>query len=217
MTWNVYKAQLEGWSEDFLRLSAGQDLILLQEAHLTPSFRSVLNRSHYHWTMARAFDFKGAETGVLTAGSVKPLATCLERIPEPLIRAPKSILLTIYPLQDRSEELWVANVHGVNFTLETAQFQRQLEALADVLAPHRGPLIVAGDFNNWSRPRSDILSTIAERLQLEPLSLRNDLRSRHWGYPVDLVFFRGVEVLEADTVEVQTSDHNPVRVKFAVP
>lgn len=217
MTWNVYKAQEEGWPDDFARLSAGQDLVLLQEAHLTPPFRSILDQSRYHWSMARAFDFKGAETGVLTAGKVKASAACLERIPEPLIQVPKSTLLTRYPLYGLSDELWVANLHGVNFTLGTTRFRRQLESLASVLARHRGPLIVAGDFNNWSRRRNNVLSTVTRRLRLKPLTLTEDKRSQHLGYTVDQVFFRGVEVVEADSVEVRSSDHNPVRVKFRMP
>jgi len=214
MTWNVYKAQKEGWPEEFARLSAGQDLVLLQEAHLTPRFRSVLDQSRYHWSMARAFDYKGAESGVLTAGKLKASAACLERIPEPLIQAPKSTLLTRYSLDGSREELWVANLHGVNFTLGTTHFRHQLESLARVLARHRGPLILAGDFNNWSQRRSDVLGTVTGRLQLKPLALAEDMRSHHLGYPVDQVFFRGVEVVEADSVEVRSSDHNPIRVKF---
>jgi endonuclease/exonuclease/phosphatase (EEP) superfamily protein YafD len=217
MTWNVYKAQTESWPEDFSRLISGQDLVLLQEAHLTPRFRTALEKSRYHWSMARAFDYKGYESGVLTAGKVAPLAACLGRTAEPLIRIPKSSLVTRYPLEGSSEELWVANLHGVNFTLGTTQFRRQLKSLARVLESHSGPLILAGDFNNWSRRRSGILNAVTARLQVLHLSFTEDRRSRHLGYPVDLVFYRGVEVMETDVVEVASSDHNPVRVHFAVP
>lgn len=217
MTWNVYKAQAKGWPADFARLNARQDLVLLQEAHLTPRFRSALDESRLHWVMAHAFDYKGAEAGVLTAGKVEPLAACLNRIPEPMIRVPKSYLLTRHPLDGLSEELWVANLHGVNFTLGTEQFRHQLESLADLLAPHRGPMILAGDFNNWSERRSDVLDSITRRLRLTPLQLAEDNRSRHLGYPVDLVFYRGVEVVEATSVEVLSSDHNPVLVRFRIP
>ena len=214
MTWNVYKARSKHWPEEFARLSAGQDLVLLQEAYLTPPFRAVLEQSRFAWSMARAFDYNGAETGVLTAGKAPASGACLSRAVEPFIRMPKSALLTRYPLDGSAEALWVANLHGINFTLGTVRFRAQLESLAEVLEPHPGPLVLAGDFNNWSEQRSSILDTITGRLRLRPLTLTRDARSRHWGSRVDQVFYRDLEVVEADSVEVTSSDHNPVRVKF---
>ena len=217
MTWNVYKARAKHWSDEFTRLITGQDLVLLQEAYLTPPFRAVLEQSRFAWSMARAFDYNGAETGVLTAGRASASGACVSRVAEPFIRTPKSALLTRYPLVGSDEDLWVANLHGINFTLGTVRFRGQLEALAGVLASHNGPMILAGDFNDWSERRSDILRRITGRLGLEPLTLTKDARSRHWGSPVDHVFYRGLEVVEADSVEVSSSDHNPVRVTFKVP
>lgn len=121
MTWNVYKAKSRHWPEEFVRLSAGQDLVLLQEAYLTPQFRAVLEQSRFAWSMVRAFDYNGAETGVLTAGRTPASAACLSRVVEPFIRMPKSALLTSYPLDGSVEDLWVANLHGINFMLGTVQ------------------------------------------------------------------------------------------------
>jgi len=217
LVWNLHKGEEKGWQDDLARLSAGKDLVLLQEAHLTPSFRAALGKSRYHWSMARAFDLEGAETGVLTAAKVPASSACLKRTPEPLIRVPKSVLLTRYPLNGLGEDLWVANVHGVNFTLGTTHFRAQLEALADLAAAHRGPLILAGDFNNWSQRRSEILFEITGKMGLVSLTLADDVRSHHWGNPVDFVFYRGVEVEEAGAIRVFSSDHNPIRVKFKLP
>lgn len=217
MTWNVLKGRGRAWPEDYARLSSGQDILLLQEAHLTSSFRAVLEQSGYRWHMTRAFDYNGAETGVLTAGRSPAARACLSRLAEPLIGTPKSALLTRFPLDGSSEELWVANLHGINFTLGTARFRAQLEALAEAMGLHAGPMILAGDFNDWSQPRHDVLSLIVKRLRLEPVRLKGDGRSRHWGRPVDHVFYRGLEVLEADAVRVTSSDHNPVRVRFRLP
>ena len=217
MTWNVYKARAKHWPDEFARLSAGQDLVLLQEAYLTPPFRAVLDQSRFAWSMVRAFDYNGAETGVLTAGKAPASGACLSRVAEPFIRTPKSALLTRYPLGGSGVDLWVANLHGINFTLGTMRFRGQLESLVGVLESHPGPLVLAGDFNNWSERRSEILGMITGRLGLQPLTLTSDARSRHWGRPVDHVFYRGLEVVEADAVEVSSSDHNPVRVKFKVP
>lgn len=217
MTWNLHKAEDTGWRDDLERLGAGQDLLLLQEAHLTTAFRGYLEQSRHQWSMARAFDLAGAATGVLTAAEVPASNACLSRTQEPLIRLPKSVLLTRYPLDGERDDLWVANVHGVNFTLGTTHFRVQLEALAAAVESHRGPLILAGDFNNWSKRRSDILFEVAEGLGLVPLTLTEDARSRHWGAPVDFVFYRGLEVVDARSLEVSSSDHNPILVKFRLP
>lgn len=88
MTWNVLKGQGRAWPEDFARLSRGQEILLLQEALLTPSFRAVLEQSGYPWHMTRAFDYNGAETGVLTAGRSPAAKACLSRLAEPLIGTP---------------------------------------------------------------------------------------------------------------------------------
>lgn len=217
LVWNLHKGEEEGWQDDLARLSTGKDLVLLQEAHLTPSFHAALEQSRYHWSMARAFDLEGAETGVLTAAKIPASSACLKRTPEPVIRVPKSVLVTRYPLNGLGEDLWVANVHGVNFTLGTTHFRAQLEALANLAAAHRGPLILAGDFNNWSQRRSKILFEITGKMGLVPLTLADDVRSHHWGNPVDFVFYRGVEVEEAGAIQVFSSDHNPIRVKFKLP
>jgi endonuclease/exonuclease/phosphatase (EEP) superfamily protein YafD len=150
MTWNVLKGRKEHWPEDYARLSSGQDIVLLEEAHLTPSLRNLLGQSGYRWYMTRAFDYNGAATGVLTAGRSPASGACLSRLAGPLILTPKSALLTRFPLGGSGEELWVANLHGINFTLGTARFRAQLESLAEALGSHTGPMILAGDFNDWS-------------------------------------------------------------------
>lgn len=85
------------------------------------------------------------------------------------------------------------------------------------MVSHTGPMILAGDFNDWSQWRHDILSLILKRLRLEPARLTGDGRSRYWGRPVDHVFYRGLEVVQADAARVTSSDHNPVRVRFRLP
>jgi endonuclease/exonuclease/phosphatase (EEP) superfamily protein YafD len=217
MTWNVLKGRARHWPEDYARLSSGKDILLLQEAHLTHSLRALLGQSGYRWYMTRAFDYNGAATGVLTAGRSPAAKACLSRLAEPLIGTPKSALLTRFPLDGSGEERWVANLHGINFTLGTARFRAQLESLAEVLGSHTGPMVLAGDFNDWSERRDDIVSLVAKRLHLLPVQLAGDVRSCHWGRPVDHVFYRGLEVIQADAVKVTSSDHNPILVRFRLP
>jgi endonuclease/exonuclease/phosphatase (EEP) superfamily protein YafD len=214
LSWNVFKGRREQWAEDFKSLVTDRDLVLLQEAHLTPSFREALEASGLHWLMVRAFDYDGAETGVLTAGMVSASAACLNRIAEPLIRVPKSALFTRYRLTGSSEELLLINLHGVNFMFGTTGFETQLDALAEVIAAHRGPMILAGDFNTWNGARDDILRRFAVKLGLMSLRFADDERSRHFGAAVDHVFYRGLDILAAKSVQVESSDHHPILASF---
>lgn len=214
LSWNVAKARDAAWAEDFVRLGASRDLILLQEAHLTPAFLDLLGEHDYRWTMVRAFDLNGAEAGVLTASKVPATQGCLVRTAEPLVRVPKSVLITRYRLAGAPLDLLVANLHGVNFSLGTETYRRQLEDVAATLAHHPGPAILAGDFNTWSRARREILYEITESLGLRDLPLAQDRRSRVWGQALDHVFYRGLEVVAADSLVVSSSDHHPLRVTF---
>ena len=217
MIWNIQKARSAGWSDDFLRLGMPMDILLLQEAHLTEPFSTAIRQSGFHWSMAHAFSYSGAGTGVLTASRTPASRTCLTKQAEPLLRLPKSALITWYALGDAGGELLLANLHGINFSTGTGRFSEQLNEVADILRSHEGPLILAGDFNDWSERRSAILESLAGELGLLRLALSKDARSRHFGRPVDHVFYRGLDVLEARSETVTSSDHNPLLVRFRIP
>jgi endonuclease/exonuclease/phosphatase (EEP) superfamily protein YafD len=217
MTWNVHKARNAGWTADFLRLGTSADIFVLQEAHLTEPFTTTLDKSGFHWSMAHAFTYAGGVTGVLTASRTPASGACLTREVEPLLRLPKSALITRYSIEGSGDALLMANVHGINFSLGTARFRRQLEDVVSAVRSHEGPLILAGDFNDWSERRSEILKSLTTELRLKRLELSPDGRSRHLGKPVDHVFYRELDVVDARAVEVTSSDHNPVLVRFRVP
>ena len=216
LSWNVYKGRDRDWPETLSRLGPGQDLILLQEAHLTEPFRRTLERLELQWSMAHAFDYRGSATGVLTATRTLVPQSCLQRDTEPLLRTPKSVLVSRHELEGTGMELLLVNLHGINLTTGTDGYREQLVTLAALLRRHPGPLILAGDFNNWSDRRTEILHEVAAGLDLVPLSFPEDRRSRHWGEPVDHIFYRGLVVLSAETIETSASDHNPLLAEFSV-
>ncbi len=101
---------------------------------------------------------------------------------------------------------------------------RQLEYICEKIAPlalQDEPLILAGDFNDWRSQASKILK---ERLQIEEA-----FKIRHGKYaktfpsrfpliPLDRVYSRGLEVIEAQTLATppwsQLSDHAALQVTF---
>ena len=50
----------------------------------------------------------------------------------------------------------MANLHAINFALGTDAYRAQLDAIATELSHHRGPIVVAGDFNTWNDERDAV-------------------------------------------------------------
>jgi len=213
--WNIYKGQEKGWQEDLLKFGGESDLILLQEALLNPLFETFFKAHRFNWNFNSAFRYKGFESGVLLASRVVPLQSCGLRRSEPIIRIPKTIVVSSFAIKDSTKQLLVANVHGINFTLGTSAYKKQLEKLREVLEVHTGPILLAGDFNDWGEKRSLIVARLAEALSLTVLPFeQDDGRTRFFGDPVDHILYRGLEPVQFDVHSVTSSDHNPISVAF---
>lgn len=216
LNWNVLKGSRTNWLSDFRRFSLDSDIVALQEAQLHEEFHAGLKHSEMHWDLTTAFHYGDDETGVLTGSSVKPGALCSFRSTEPLIRIPKTTLITEYQIQGADKKLMLANIHMINFSLSTSEYNNQINKLYDILQHHDGPLIVSGDFNTWSDERMRIISRNMAELGLAAVEFNDDHRLTVFGNPVDHVYFRGLETVHANTEVVDSSDHNPMMIKFRV-
>ncbi len=214
LNWNIYKGSLPGWESDFLSLSEGKDIIFLQEASLDERLQEVLQQRNLYWTLNNAFSYNGNATGVLLASTRKTLASCGQRTREPLIGIPKTILIARYAIDNSEQDLLVVNVHGINITLGTGSYQNQFDSLEAIVQSHNGPLILAGDFNNWSDGRSAIIVKLINRLSLQAVSFDGERRVKFWGEPVDHILYRGLKPLNREVHLVESSDHNPISVSF---
>jgi endonuclease/exonuclease/phosphatase (EEP) superfamily protein YafD len=214
VSWNIFKGKKQGWAEDFKRFSRNTDILILQEAYLTDSLKQMLQMEQYQWDMTAAFEYQAIEAGVLTAARTAPNFTCGFRETEPITRIPKSTLISRYPLSGTEQELLVANMHAINFSMQPAAFQKQFDRLEGLLAAVQGPLIVSGDFNTWTSGRMAQVKAMANRLGLTAVGFDENRRSRFFGRHVDHVYYRGLEAKNAATPVVSTSDHNPLLVVF---
>lgn len=214
VSWNIYKGQKRGWAADFMKLSRNTDIIILQEAYLSASLKKLLDREAYHWDMTAAFEYRQIETGVLTAARTASNFSCAFRNTEPIIRTPKSVLITRYPMSGTDQELLVANIHGINFSLDNDTFIKQADRMEKILAAHPGPVIVSGDFNTWNAHRMARVNALAKRLGLIPVKFDQNRRAQFFGMAVDHVYYRGLEAQNAAIPIVTTSDHNPLTVDF---
>lgn len=207
VSWNIHKNGDPGWQADLARFLASSDFVLLQEASLTDALRAELARARRHWVHADAWALDDVANGVLIATAAAPYEACVQRAREPLITLPKSVLIAWFRIEGRIDTLAVANVHAINFTLEPGAYDDQLRAVADVLASHRGPVVLAGDFNTWSAVRVSAVRALAARLGLTEVPASFGERSLFLGRPADYLFTRGLDVEDSWIDAMASSDH----------
>jgi len=214
LTWNIHKQDDPGWDRDLASFAATSDIVLLQEAVLAPALRTVVEDAGMRWVMASSFLYSDIDIGVVTGSRKTPLASCTQRVVEPLIRIPKSAVISWFRVAGQSATLAVVNVHAINFALGLTGYRAQLDALRAALADHPGPIIFAGDLNTWTDARNQVMRDVGTALGLTEITFREDRRSVFLGKQLDHVYARGLELVEADAIPVKSSDHNPVRVTF---
>ncbi len=214
-SWNVHKGGFSLWGEEYLRIRTPSDLLLIQEAHLNSALETTLDQEALKWVISTSYQRSDDQPiGVLTAASAQPLYQCALRTQEPFTRIPKSILITEHPIGGTQETLLVANVHAINFTFGTSSYRAQLHRLAEQVKTHRGPLIIAGDFNTWSKKRLALLMTFADGLALHGTHFPADERRSVRGIPLDYIFYRGLEAQYAVVKATSSSDHNLLEARF---
>lgn len=208
-TWNIHKEEDAGWEADLARLAAASDIVLLQEATLIDPLQAALKDAGLSWVMASSFLYRDVDIGVLSAARVPFVAHCTQRVTEPLLRLPKSSVVTWLPIAGTPRTLAVANVHSINFSLLLDEYESQFDAVATALAEHDGPIVLAGDLNTWTDDRLAALDRVAQRLKLTAIPFEAG-RSKFLGREVDHILVRGLAVTSAASIAVRSSDHNPV-------
>jgi endonuclease/exonuclease/phosphatase (EEP) superfamily protein YafD len=211
MSWNVQKESGRDWRDDFDKLAADQDLVLLQEAAANSYAVQTGNAAPY-WSFAQGYNAPSGLTGVMTLSAAPSLAQCHLTEQEPWLRSDKATNITEYALVNSELTLAVVNIHAINFTIGLEAFNDQLLQIAEVIQAHEGPVILSGDMNTWRDGRQKLVDRLAVDLGLKALTFSDDQRSRFFGKHVDQVYVRGLQVLETRTPIVDSSDHNPIMV-----
>jgi endonuclease/exonuclease/phosphatase (EEP) superfamily protein YafD len=216
LNWNVQKKRDLGWRSDFDRLAGNSDLVLMQEASLGGLADS--NFAHgRHWSFAPGHSTQNGITGVLTLSRSEPLARCTFTSIEPWLRTPKATSVAAFALKGRDETLLVVNLHAVNFSFGLADYKHQFHQIGRLLQGHEGPVILAGDFNTWHKRRMRVVDSLAESLDLQPVTFDDDTRLRFFGSALDHIYVRQLQLLNAETATVYTSDHNPLVAVLSMP
>lgn len=213
MVWNIFKQHRADWQSVLQNFGKDAHLVLLQEAQATPELVNFATRNYLAADQVPAFVLPQHPSGVMTLSAVHPVYCCPLREREPLTRLAKSALVTAYPLP-QGQTLLVVNIHAVNFSLGINVYSKQLGPIGEQIHLHSGPVILAGDFNAWSRQRITALYSFARDMHLEEVSFNVDHRRKAFGRPLDFIFYRGMQVRDASVLVTRASDHNPLRVEF---
>lgn len=232
LTWNTQKFHDPEIEQDLLNLirDHNPDLVFLQGVRT-----DQLDSDQMGGYFAKAWSYPwpgGPTVGVLTLSHswpvrIKPVQTEWREF---FVITPKVSLITEYPLP-KGETLLAVNVHLLNFeSWEPFMLRAQLQDLERVLGQHEGPIIMAGDFNTWSKARLALVDDLARRLQLEEIDgfphgrKTGDLDSAllHWVFgvhpdlPLDRVYIRGFEAVSVQVLPNESSDHRPVLVTLTL-
>jgi endonuclease/exonuclease/phosphatase (EEP) superfamily protein YafD len=216
LNWNVYKGQGENWQGDLSSFAKSHDVMTIQEAVLDEELTGLLITHDFGWTMNTAFYVNGTAAGVMTVANSNAVYSCGFKIKEPLIRVPKSTLVSYYAINGSRQRLLVANIHGINFTPGIDVYRQQMDELYDAIKHHAGPMIVAGDFNSWSNNRITVVDQLIQKLSLLALDYPVNNKTHVFGNAIDHVFYRQLEPVNNQVWQVSSSDHNPISVNFRI-
>ncbi|NUF50512.1 endonuclease/exonuclease/phosphatase family protein [Gilliamella sp. ESL0250] len=214
LVWNIFKQKKSDCITVLKQYADKAKLILLQEAQTTLPLLHFISQHNKIADHVPAYCFNNIYAGVMTISDSLPTSLFSFREKEPLIRVPKSALITIYPIRDSKQQLLVANIHAVNFSIGVKVYRQQIRMLLTRIKEHNGPVILAGDFNAWSRQRLNLLYHLVYSIELKPVNFSIDIRKRFMGRPLDFIFYRGLQLNAAEIISTTASDHNPLLVNF---
>lgn len=218
LCWNVYKKNTKNpeFKPYLEKMTAEKeiDFLLLQEANFRDDNHFTL--PDFAFDAAANLEYRREFYGVLSASRVESThaQAYLSEGRESLIGPHKSLLLSTYTFEDGSE-LLILNVHAINFR-ENQRYHKELERFLNLMIDHKGPMIIAGDFNSWNKKRMQRLHEIREKLGLHsvPFTQTDNVKS-FMGNHLDFILYRGVEILDFSVDRDHgLSDHNPLFTRF---
>ena len=209
LVWNLHKGQDAGWQQALNRLAQGRDLLLLQEVLNTQELAAQYSSRFPTALYASAFAYLQQQSGVEILSQFAPHFYCAGSKSEPWIRIPKVGAAMSLPLPN-GQALLLVNVHLINFEINPTSYEEQLRTLMQLVSQHQGPLVLSGDFNSWNGYRAQIIRKVISEFGLEEVSFAQDHRLRFLGNPLDHIFVRGLNVLNATTEPTESSDHAPL-------
>lgn len=212
LVWNAQKHLHPDWEQDFSNLEKQADLLLLQETATSPTKSTFAGFEGKEWTTVQSYGTKKFTTGVTTGSRSSALRHLALRssTQEPILRTPKSALLSVFALSGGADQLLVVNIHALNFT-NLVDYRRQIEEIIPYFRNHRGPIIVAGDLNTWNKGRIKYLEEKMAAYGLYEVVPEG----KSWPLTLDRIFIRGGKAAKARILNnTNSSDHYPIELEL---
>ena len=221
MIWNTAERRNSFWKEEFLAFSENADIILIQEIAMDEKEILSFFESEVSHGFRMAFSFfrskSNRKTGVAIGSRVRPSSFSFTRSlnKELLWRTPKNISFATFQLcQEGCDDVLVVNAH----MLWLSSFQAyigQLEEIKKVVRSHKGPVIVAGDFNTWYKKRAHHMEDSMKSLGLSRVVFKNKKGVTHplTRMALDHIFVsESLEEVRSSIGHSYSSDHRPLFV-----
>ncbi len=217
LIWNIHKEnQQAAFQAKLSTLLANKpyELLLFQEVKYQKASPYVLE--NYCYAVASNIETVNNIFGVLTASQVgfEKIDTLLTDYKELGIATRKSLLLTQHKLSN-GKVLHVVNLHAINFVSSNI-FKQALSKIQKKLFGCAGPMIVAGDFNNWNLQRVNALHKFQLELGLKKALIESQQHIKKvFDKPLDHLYYRDLTLLKSEAIDTQNiSDHNPIYATF---
>ncbi|ATZ73140.1 hypothetical protein CWC33_05255 [Idiomarina sp. X4] len=217
LCWNTQKlTERKGFQRTLEQVLAESPclFLLLQEVKLSAKTNWFL--PHWSYAVAPNMETRRSVYGVLTASryGFKEAQARLSRKREGMFATHKSYMLSYHSLAEGGS-LLVVNVHAINF-VRARKFSQEIELIKQEILGHKGPLIVAGDFNVWSRQRRLSLLQFCRSVGLRQAIMVDPHHVKTYRqHPLDFIFYRDLALQETLAIDTSTvSDHNPLYARF---
>ena len=220
LVWNIHKENQTFIFRTTLKLLLEKypsDFLLFQEVKHPKE--NTYSLDDYSYALASNIETSKNIFGVTTAAKVhfKSINTSVSSNRElGGFATHKSLLITEHSFQD-NRTIHIVNLHAINF-VSLKSFTLELAKVERTLQDYKGPMIIGGDFNNWSKRRVKVLKHFQEKLTL----LKATIEAPHhiktiFSKPLDHVFYRGVTLIKAEAINThKVSDHNPIYATFSI-
>ena len=220
LVWNIHKENQEPLFKETLSVllkTYPSDLLLFQEVkHLKTSAYTLEN---YSYALASNIETSKNIFGVTTAAKVqfKSINTFMSSNRElGGLATHKSLLITEHCFTP-TKSIHIVNLHAINF-VSLKSFTLELAKIKQILQTYSGPMIIGGDFNNWSERRVKVLENFQKELHLKKATIEQPHYIKTiFSKPLDHIFYRGIRLIKAEAINTKkVSDHNPIHATFKV-
>jgi len=218
LVWNIHKENQAPIFKEMLQTLLEKypsDFLLFQEVKHPKD--KTYSLSEYSYALASNIETSKNIFGVTTAAKVafKSINTSVSNNRElGGFATHKSLLITKHSLPNE-KNIYIVNLHAINF-VSLKSFTLELAKIEHTLQAYSGPLIIGGDFNNWSERRVKVLENFQKQLRLKKAVINQPHHIKAiFSKPLDHIFYRDITLIKAEAINTKNvSDHNPIYATF---